>query len=122
MDKKPSIISVTLIVKNEIRQLEKCLLSFKDHVDEIVIVDTGSTDGSQEVAKKYAHKFEQFSDCNDPETGLIQDFAMARNRALSLATGDYVLWVDADDEIEGAENLRKIIDSGEATPPEGQAV
>ena len=102
-------ISMCLIVKNE-PHLEKCILSFKDCVDEIVIVDTGSTDGiTQEVAKKYADIFEVFTACNDPITGNIDDFSMARNRAFELSTKKYCGWIDGDDLLFGAENLRKLI-------------
>jgi glycosyltransferase involved in cell wall biosynthesis len=97
-----------LIVKNE-PLLEKCILSIRDHVKEIVIVDTGSTDGTIEVAKKYADIFESYSDCNDPETGLIKSFSQARQRSFDLATQDWVAWMDADDIIVGGENFDKLI-------------
>lgn len=106
-------LSLCIIVKNEILQLEKCLKSIRDYVEEIVIVDTGSTDGSQDIAKKYCDIFEQYSACNDPETGLIRDFSMARARSFELATKKWVLWCDADDEIVGGENLKGIISTME---------
>lgn len=108
MNKAP--VSFCLIVKNE-PLLEKCLLSIRDYVEEIVIVDTGSTDGvTQEIAKKYADIFEIYTDCNDPDTGLINDFSQGRQRAFDLATKQWVGWLDADDIIVGAENLNKIIE------------
>lgn len=107
MDRK---ISACIINKNEGERLRHMLLSFKDYVDEIVIVDTGSTDDglSHKIAQEYAHKFEIFTDCNDPETGNITDFSMARNKALSLATHDVVFWADADDEVFNAAGLREL--------------
>ncbi len=103
-----SPISLCLIVKNE-PQLEACLISIKDYVSEIVIVDTGSTDGTAEVAKKYADIFEVYTDCNNPETGLIEDFSMARNRSFELATQPWVMWCDGDDIIEGGEHLVSLV-------------
>jgi glycosyltransferase involved in cell wall biosynthesis len=104
----PAPVSFCIIVKNE-PFLEKCLQSIRPYVEEIVIVDTGSTDGSAEVAKRYADIFEVYTACNNPETGLIEDFSMARQRSFDLATKNWVCWSDADDLIVGAENLNALI-------------
>ncbi len=101
-------ISLCLIVRDE-PLLEQCLNSIKDYVSEIVIVDTGSTDNTPEIAKKYADIFEVYTDCNNSETGLIESFSQARQRSFDLATQPWVLWVDADDIITKGENLLKII-------------
>ncbi len=102
-------ISMCLIVKNE-PLLEKSLLSIRDYVKEIVIVDTGSTDSTtKEIAKKYADIYKEYSECNDPETGLIEDFAKARQYSFSLATQPWVAWMDADDIIVGGENFHTLI-------------
>ncbi len=98
-------ISACLIVKNEIGQIEACLKSIRPHVDEIVVVDTGSTDGTPDVARQFADKFEVYTDCNDSE-GRIESFAMARERSFDLATCPYLFWVDGDDEVVGADKLR----------------
>lgn len=101
-------ISMCIIVKNE-PLLEKCLQSIRDHVQEIVIIDTGSTDGTTiQVAKKYADIFESYSGCNNKNTGLIEDFSDARNYSLSKATQPFMMWMDSDDILVGAENLLKI--------------
>jgi glycosyltransferase involved in cell wall biosynthesis len=78
-----------MIVKNEEDVLEKCLSSISDIVDEIIIVDTGSTDKTKEIAKKYKCKIYDFK--------WINDFSAARNYSFSKATSDYILWLDADD-------------------------
>ena len=79
-------ISASIISKND-PFLETCLQSIRDHVDEIVVVDTGSTDPKCiEIAQKYADKFEIFTACNDPQTGLIEDFSMARQRSFDIAS------------------------------------
>lgn len=82
-------LSLCMIVKNEEDVLDNCLSSVSDIVDEIVIVDTGSTDKTKKVAKKYTNKIYDFK--------WINDFAAARNYSFSKATCDYILWLDADD-------------------------
>ncbi|WP_337966639.1 glycosyltransferase family 2 protein [uncultured Flavobacterium sp.] len=84
-------VSLCMIVKNEGETLGKCLESIKNIVDEIVIVDTGSTDKTKEIAYRYTDKVYDFA--------WINDFAAARNFAFSKATKDYQLWLDADDII-----------------------
>lgn len=101
-------ISLTMIVKNETSGLERCLRSIREHVEEICIVDTGSTDDTPEIAKRYADKFEVFTDCNGPD-GKIASFALARNRALSLANQPWAMWLDGDDEVHGAEKLSALV-------------
>ena len=78
-----------MIVKDEEEVLKNCLDSIKKIVDEIIIVDTGSTDNTKNIAYKYTHKVYDFIWEND--------FSKARNYAISKATKDYILWLDADD-------------------------
>jgi glycosyltransferase involved in cell wall biosynthesis/2-polyprenyl-3-methyl-5-hydroxy-6-metoxy-1,4-benzoquinol methylase len=112
-----SPVSLCIIVKNE-PFLEKCLQSIRDYVEEIIIVDTGSTDNTPEIAQKYADIFEVFTACNDSETGLIEDFSMARQRSFDLATKPWILWCDADDIIVGGENLIKLIEDFNKNKPQ----
>ena len=83
-------ISACMMVKNEEEMLPRALESIKDEVDEIIVVDTGSTDRTVEIARQYTDKvyFHQWFD----------DFSGMRNITLSYATGDYILILDADDE------------------------
>lgn len=82
-------ISLCMIVKDEENIIEKCLLSIKDVVDEIIIVDTGSNDNTIKICEKYTHKIFNYK--------WINDFSKARNYSLSKATCEYILWLDADD-------------------------
>lgn len=82
-------ISLCMIVKNEEDVLERCLRSAAPCVDEIIIVDTGSTDRTKEIAKGFTDKVYDFTWCDD--------FAAARNTSFSYASKDYCMWLDADD-------------------------
>lgn len=81
-------LSVTLIVKNERDNLTR-LLPMLNFADEIVVVDTGSTDGTVDVASRYTDKVYHFR--------WVDDFSKARNYAISKATCEYIMWLDADD-------------------------
>lgn len=82
-------ISLCMIVKNEEEVLWNCLNSAKDVVDEIIIVDTGSTDKTKAIAREFTDKIYDFE--------WIDDFATARNESFRYATMNYILWLDADD-------------------------
>lgn len=82
-------LSLCMIVKNEEDVLERCLSSVSDIVDEMIIVDTGSTDKTKDIAKEF--------NCFIYDYNWIDDFAAARNYSFSKATKDYILWLDADD-------------------------
>lgn len=92
-----------MIVKNEEKVLARCLESVKSMVDEMIIVDTGSTDGTKKAAARFTDKIYDFVWCND--------FSAARNFAFSKAGCDYIMWLDADDVMrkEDAEKLRSLM-------------
>ncbi len=96
-------LSLCMIVKNEEESLPTCLESVKDYVDEIIIVDTGSTDSTVEIAERYNAKVYYHSWENS--------FSKARNFSLKYATCDWILIMDADEEIEvkDAYKLREAI-------------
>jgi len=85
-------ITLSMIVKNEEKYLQGCLESVKDIVDEIVLVDTGSTDRTLEIAEKYKAKILHFN--------WINDFSAARNYALENSKGNWILYLDADERID----------------------
>ena len=87
-----SRISLCMIVRDEEEKLPRCLENVASLVDEIVLVDTGSSDRTVEIAKEYGARTGFFAWCDD--------FAAARNESLKLATGDWILWLDADDILE----------------------
>lgn len=82
-------ISLCMIVKNEQKSLGRCLNSVKDLVQEMVIVDTGSTDSTLEIIQEFDAHIYHFSWCND--------FAVARNYGMQYATQDWILCLDADE-------------------------
>lgn len=88
-------ISLCMIVKNEQKVLARCLDSLEGLYDEAIIVDTGSTDETKEIARKYTDKIYDFT--------WVNDFSAARNFAMSKATCDYIYMADAD-EVLDAEN------------------
>src|ERR1700690_1551815 len=102
-------ISVCMMVKNE-PLIEQCLKSIRPYVNEICIVDTGSTDENCiKICKSLSDKWELYLDSNDPETGLIENFAQARQRSFELASNDWCMWIDGDDEVKDAEKLADFI-------------
>lgn len=82
-------LGITMIVKNESDVLATSLGGIKDVADEIVVVDTGSTDDTERVARAFNDRVYTFD--------WIDDFSAARNFALSKSTTDYWMWLDADD-------------------------
>lgn len=95
-------ISLCMIVKNEEAVLERLLKIMSEVVDQIVIMDTGSTDRTKEIAARYTQEVYDF-----PWT---DDFAAARNAACEKAKMDYWMWMDADDVMdqEHAGRLKKL--------------
>jgi len=85
-------VTAGIIVKNEERCIEKCIKALINAVDEILLIDTGSTDRTIEIAKEYKQvKIVQFNWCDD--------FAAARNFGLNSIKTDWVIWIDADEEL-----------------------
>ena len=96
-------LSVCLIVKNEEKFLDQCLSSIGGLATQIVVVSTGSTDRTVAIAKDHGAEVYEFAWCDD--------FSAARNAALEHATGDWVLVLDADEELppESHDALRKLL-------------
>jgi len=96
-------ISLCMIVKNEGLTLSRCLNSVSGIVDEIVVVDTGSTDSTCEIARQYGAILHHFL-WND-------NFSDARNASLELAQGDWILFLDADEELssDNRESLIRLV-------------
>lgn len=84
-------LSACLIVRDEERFLDRCLASLRGHVDEICVLDTGSSDRSVEIARSHGAivGFRAWDD----------DFSAARNASLDLASGEWILQIDADEEL-----------------------
>ena len=86
------ILSLCMIVKDEEENLACCLDCVQDIVDEIIVVDTGSSDRTIEIAKSYGAKIFHFR--------WSDDFSAARNVSITNAIGSYILWLDADDRLD----------------------
>ena len=95
-------LSVCIIGRDEESVVERCLKSAKLVADQIVFVDTGSTDATREIASRYADVLADFK--------WIDDFSEARNHSIMHATKDWILWMDCDDEMteEAAVTINKI--------------
>ncbi len=85
-------VSLCLIVKNEEKNLPACLSSVTGLVEEVIVVDTGSTDATREVAARFGAKVFDFT--------WVDSFAAARNESLRHATGEWIFWLDADDRLD----------------------
>jgi tetratricopeptide (TPR) repeat protein len=100
-------LSLCMIVKNEAENLPRCLASVAGLVDEMIVLDTGSTDGTVDLARSLGAQVEHFAWCDD--------FSQARNVALEYVTSDWVLVLDADEVLrpEAAKDIRLLIDRPE---------
>jgi glycosyltransferase involved in cell wall biosynthesis len=98
----PPKVSLCMIARNEESTLAACLRSVADLVSEMIVVDTGSTDRTKEVALECGAKVFEFP--------WIDDFAAARNESLRHASGDWILWLDADESFdeENRERLKRL--------------
>jgi GT2 family glycosyltransferase len=91
-------VSLTMIVRDEEKNLPHCLKSVEGVFDEIIIVDTGSIDRTVDIARSFGARVFDFV--------WVNDFAAARNAALARATGDYAFWLDADDVVDPPQRLK----------------
>lgn len=91
-------ISLAIIVKDEQAVILRCLDSFAGLAEEIILVDTGSTDETVGLVR------EHYPEVDVHHFKWIDDFAAARNHALSLCSGDWIMWVDADDVMHPEQN------------------
>ncbi|KKD00093.1 glycosyltransferase family 2 protein [Photobacterium halotolerans] len=104
-------LGVLMIIKNEAKHLAACLETVKDWVDEIVIIDSGSTDESETIARRYTDKFFRYDDW--------PGFGPQRQRAQQHATTDWVLVLDADERV--TPELKTAIQSAITANPSGVA-
>jgi glycosyltransferase involved in cell wall biosynthesis/chaperonin cofactor prefoldin len=101
-------LSVCMIVKNEAKNIARCLQSVSNIADEMVVVDTGSEDDTKAIAAKHGAMVYDFQ--------WVDDFSKARNYSIDHATGDWILILDGDDEFEkkDGEKLLELINSEDA--------
>jgi glycosyltransferase involved in cell wall biosynthesis len=111
LEAKKVTVAAALLVRNEIRCIERCLKSIVNSVDEIVVVDCESTDGTREFLQAFPKvKLVTFTWCDD--------FAAARNAGLAHIKSDWVIWIDADETliVEDEQNIREIASIIEREP------
>lgn len=101
-------ISLCMIVRNEEEYLDRCLESVAGVADEMVILDTGSTDSTEEIARRHGARVLEHTWRND--------FSEAKNAALDIAKGEWILVLDADEELapNSRANIRELVNAGEA--------
>jgi glycosyltransferase involved in cell wall biosynthesis len=105
-------VSLCMIVKNEERHLADCLAPLANLFTEIIVVDTGSTDRTKEIAARYGAKVYDFT--------WVDSFAAARNESIRHATGEWIFWLDADDRLD-EENLKRLTRFLHELPDENNA-
>ena len=95
-------VSLCMIVKDAEATLRACLASVDDLVDEMIVVDTGSTDSTRAVATRAGAALFDFA--------WVDDFSAARNESIRHATGDWIFWLDADEQLDeiNREKLRVV--------------
>ena len=101
-------LSLCMIVRDNERTIRPCLESIRPWVDEMIVVDTGSTDKTPEICRELGAKIFHFPWCDD--------FSAARNESLKYATGEWLFWMDSDDTIpaECGRKLRELADGEHA--------
>ncbi|MGN1305494.1 MAG: glycosyltransferase family 2 protein [Oscillospiraceae bacterium] len=103
------LLSIGMIVKNEEKYLERCLTALKpilENVDsELIIADTGSTDNTVEIAKKFTDKVYYFE--------WINDFSAARNFTMEKSVGEWYMFLDADEIFQSCDEIIRFFNSGE---------
>ena len=125
-------ISLCMIVRNVEKSIKDCLQSIVPHVDEIIITDTGSTDNTRQIIAQVAPNaiIVEFTPETNPEAFapdtqehwgplgipgpfsgkmMLCDFGAARQSGWCKATKDYVMWIDSDDVVENAQNIKDIL-------------
>ncbi|HJT36518.1 MAG TPA: glycosyltransferase [Pirellulales bacterium] len=95
----PCSLSLCMIVRQNARTIRACLESVKPWVDEIIVVDTGSTDATRDICRELGAEVHHFA--------WPKSFAVARNESLKYAQGEWIFWMDSDDVID-ADNGRKL--------------
>lgn len=125
-------LSLTIIARNEESNLPRLLASVAQYVDEVIVCDTGSEDRTKEIARDLGCVVVDCNPQTHPQLFFVDDgsegsppphsgkptlgnFAGARQVAESVATGEYVLWLDCDDTLEGAEHLLTVVDNMAST-------
>lgn len=101
------LISMVMIARNEETNVARCFSSWWDYVDEVVLCDTGSTDSTVDTARAYAEDRGDAGKLKIAHYAWADDFGAARAFADTAASGEWISWVDLDDEVKGMASLRE---------------
>jgi hypothetical protein len=112
-------LSMVMIARNEQANVRACFDSFWPYVDEVVLCDTGSMDGTVGEARRYAQERDDADKLVVGHFKWCYDFGAARTHAHSLASGDVHTWIDLDDRLEGAEHMHAIVEQFAKRPQLG---
>lgn len=104
-------LSMVMIARDERDNVRPCFESFWDHVDEVVLCDTGSKDGTVAEARRFAKERGEPSKLIVGRFKWRDDFAAARTHAHSLASGEIHAWIDLDDRLQGASNIHTVVEA-----------
>src|SRR5581483_2761560 len=91
-------VSVCIIARNEEANIADCLACVQDLADEVVVLDTGSTDRTRDIARERGVRVFDFP--------WVDSFSAARNESIRHATGNWVFWMDADDRLDEPNRIR----------------
>ena len=112
----PHSLSLCMIVRDNADIIEAALTSIRPWVDEMIVIDTGSTDATPRIAEQLGAKVHYFPWCDD--------FSAARNESLKHATGEWLFWMDSDDTIDATngQKLRALADGAHEASPLGYVI
>jgi glycosyltransferase involved in cell wall biosynthesis len=103
VQKPKQTLSACLITKDEANNIGRCLDKIKDYVDEIIVCDTGSIDKTKKIAESLGARVIEGSD------PLVYGFETSRNESIKEALGDWIMWIDADEQLQDGKNLGKYL-------------
>jgi glycosyltransferase involved in cell wall biosynthesis len=106
-------LSLCIIVKDDEENIKRLVSKAKQYISEVIVVDTGSKDGSVDVALDSGAFVVGANHLLNPETGFIDSFSEARKLSFQYANNDWIMWLDSDDDLSDWEILKNVISEAE---------